>query len=150
MAIKSFSGGDKFEKKLKEIASRLGSAPVLKVGFFETAKYPDGTNVAQVAYWNEFGTSRAPARPFFRHMIEQKHKGWGVSVVKTLKSNNFDVNKTLNLMGEGIKNQLQQSINNWTQPPNAPSTVQAKGFNKPLIDTATMLRSVGWEIDESS
>lgn len=35
---------------------KLKSAEV-EVGYFETDTYPDGLHVAQVAYWNEYGTS---------------------------------------------------------------------------------------------
>ncbi len=31
----------------------------------ENSKYPDGTPVPLVAFWNEYGTRTAPPRPFF-------------------------------------------------------------------------------------
>ena len=47
-------GGKKLQKLLKE-AGKSGVTRV-EVGFFSTAKYEDGTPVAAVAAWNEFGT----------------------------------------------------------------------------------------------
>ena len=42
----------------------------VQVGFFATAKYDNGTPVAAVAAYNEFGTKRIPERPFFRQAIQ--------------------------------------------------------------------------------
>lgn len=41
-----------------------------KTGWFETARYPDGTAVAYVATIHEFGTPRIPARPFMRPAVD--------------------------------------------------------------------------------
>ena len=56
--------------------------------------------------------------------------------------------QTLALMGEGIKGQIAESIQNLHEPANAPATVRKKGFDKPLIDTGTLWRSIGSEIVE--
>ena len=53
-------------KRLTQTSTKL---PHVNVGFFDTDQYPDGTYVAQVAYWNEFGTKGMPARPFMRQTI---------------------------------------------------------------------------------
>ncbi|KAG1305014.1 hypothetical protein G6F62_015645 [Rhizopus arrhizus] len=79
MAAVNFKGGDALMARLKEIADKAGQGGTLRVGFLENAKYPDGTPVAMVAAINEFGRPdhNQPPRPFFRRMIEEKHKGWG-------------------------------------------------------------------------
>ena len=61
---------------------------------------------------------------------------------------NGDVRQTLALMGEGIKGQIAESIQNLHEPPNAPATIRKKGFDKPLIDTGTLWRSIGSEMVE--
>ena len=48
------SGGRKLDKFLREAGK--GGVSKVEVGFFSTAKYKDGTPVAAVAAWNEFGT----------------------------------------------------------------------------------------------
>ena len=48
------TGGKKLRRLLRE-AGKSGVSAV-KVGFFSTARYEDGTPVAAVAAWNEFGT----------------------------------------------------------------------------------------------
>lgn len=105
-----------------------------------------GLKVAQVAFWNEFGTVRAPARPFFRTMIERKSGRWGNALGLALKKTDYNARNALSIMGEGIRGQLRHSINEWSSPPNSPRTVAVKGFNKPLIDTAVMIRSAEYQV----
>lgn len=141
----NLSGGDKLARKLAEIAK--GMAPgKLDVGFMSGATYPDGTPVAQVAFWNEFGTSRAPSRPFFRSMIAKESAGWPELLGKAAVSTGYNTRQTLGLIGEKINDDLKSSIVDWQDPPNAPGTIAKKGFNKPLIDTGDMLRSTTYQV----
>ena len=144
----SLKGGDALKRRLANIAKRLDGASELRVGFLEGATYPDGTPVATVAATNEFGRpdKGQPPRPFFRQMIEQNSPNWGRQIGKLLKANGGDSAAALDAMGSVIKGQLQRSINQFTSPPLAPSTIAAKGFDKPLIETAHMLRSVDYEV----
>lgn len=145
MANKVLSGADSVMKAIEAIAKKMGGGEV-SIGFMENATYPDGTPVAAVAFWNEFGTSTAPARPFFRTMIAKESPQWANTMAKAAKATNYDGPKVLALMGEDIKGALQQSINDFKDPPLSPATVAAKGFAKPLIDTAHMLNSVDYEV----
>lgn len=132
-------------KALESIARRMGGGEV-SVGFLEGATYPDGTPVAAVAYWNEFGNSEQPARPFFRQMIAKESQSWPKKMAKLAKVTDYDGDKVLGLMGEDIQGAIKQSINDLQSPPLAPSTIKAKGFSKPLIDTSHMINSVGYEV----
>ena len=122
---------------------------VLRVGIIESATYPDGESVAQVAFWNEYGTATTPPRPFFRQTIRDNKAGWSLSVQNLLKSH--DAEMALNLLGQHIQGQLVQTINGWAAPPNAAATVAKKGFNAPLRDTMQMARTINYEVgsDES-
>lgn len=104
--------------------------------------------VAEVAAANEYGdpAHKRPPRPFFRNMIAAKSPTWGESLSNILKLNHLDVDKSMALMGEGIRGQLQESIRTLTTPELAESTKKAKGFDKPLIDTAHMLMSADYEV----
>ncbi len=142
-------GGDKFLRAMAELARKLDTPRTLQVGFFEDAKYPDGTSVAMVAALNNFGTSRAPPRPFFSNMVRDKSPEWPKAIEGLLVRTNYDVDETLNLTGEAIKGQLQQSIRDLTSPPLAESTIKRKGFDKPLIETKLMLNSAGFHVKKS-
>jgi hypothetical protein len=101
--------------------------------------------VATVAFWNNFGTSRAPARPFFSNMIAEKSPGWGKKLGNTAKACNYDTKLILQRMGEGIQGQLVKAIVDWPAD-NSPLTVAIKGFNKGLQDQRIMQRHVGYEV----
>ena len=162
----AIKGGDRLLAGLAATQAALRTANAVSVGFFETSTYPakarqgvtkrrkgrpapadsDGPlYVAQVAFWNEYGTTRAPPRPFFRTMIARKSPGWGVALGKALKGRNFDASGALALLGEAVNDQLVQSIVQWPAD-NAPYTVERKGFNKGLIDTGLMQRSTGYVV----
>lgn len=148
MAEFGIAGGGALERKLKELADKVGVSKTLRVGFLEGATYPDGTSVPLVAAIQEFGapTKNIPPRPFFRDMISAKSGNWAQSLGNLAVKNNFDVDATLNQMGAGIKNQLQESIRTFDKVPLAQSTIDKKGFDKQLIDTSVMINSVSWEV----
>jgi hypothetical protein len=142
-----FSGGDRLEQALADISRRLGGDAGLRVGFLDGSKYPDGTPVAQVVAINEFGAPAAgiPERPAFRNMVEDKSPRWGAQLAGVLKAANYDAGVALERMGQYIGGQLQQSIVDLKDPPNAESTIARKGFDKPLVETGHELNSVGYE-----
>jgi hypothetical protein len=142
------SGADKVSAALEAIARKMGAGNVT-VGFMAGATYPDGTPVAAVAFWNEFGrpSEGQPPRPFFRQMIAAESPGWAGKMAKLAKATNYDGDRVLALMGEDIKGALQESITNFSSPGLAASTIAAKGFAKPLIDTSNMLNSIDYEVE---
>lgn len=144
----SLSGGDKLEAKLAEIANQIGRGGAVRVGFLEGATYPDGTPVAMVAALLNFGIANGKAWPFFTNMIEEKAPGWGKTLADLLRANDYDVPAALALMGTGIAGQLRQSIVDTNEPALEPSTIAAKGFDKPLVDTGHMLNSIDYEVTD--
>lgn len=171
----TLSGGEALERKLLEIAQRLGRPGTLRVGFLEDATYPDGTSVAMVAAINNFGAPEKgiPARPFFTRMIQENSGAWGEELAGALALTDYDLERALGLMGEQIAAQLRQSIIDTTSPPNSPVTNLLKQrfpmgdhtfddvlqawddvaagasapAGKPLVWSGTMLRAVDYEIE---
>ena len=139
-------GGGKFKRMLEQMAERGDLGARVQVGIIEQATYKDGQSVAQVAAWNEFGTTHIPSRPFFRQTITQNKSQWAKHAASVLKAHHYDVPLALGLMGEVVKGQLIDTIQNFNQPPNAASTVAKKGFNKPLIDTGALWRSIDYQV----
>jgi hypothetical protein len=140
---------NKLADKLARIVRSTQGLPRVSVGFLRDATYPDGTSVALVAAVNEFGApSRGqPPRPFFRLMVANNSDTWPDAVAKNMLATDYDAHKTLDRVGQGIKGQLQQSIRDLTEPPLAPSTVQRKGFDKPLIDSGVMISAVDYRVE---
>ena len=142
------TGGERLEAALKEIAANVKKAASVDIGFPSGGQYSDGTSVALVAAINEYGRPSIgqPPRPFFRNMIAEKSPEWPNTVKALLIANNYDAEKTLEQVGVVIKNQLQASIQEFTSPPLKPSTIAAKGFDKPLIDSGEMRNSVDFVV----
>lgn len=136
-------------KKVGSLASALKKYSEMnasvRVGVLESATYPDGTPVAMVAFWNEYGTKTSPVRAFFRTTVSDQKKNWVLSVQNLMKMHD-DPKKVMGLIGEHMRGQIVQSINTWTDPPNAPYTVRMKGFNAPLRDTGQLMRSISFEV----
>jgi hypothetical protein len=147
-----FVGGREVSSLLERYARNTERAASVKVGFMERATYPDGTSVALVAAVNEFGRPAAnqPPRPFFRTMIAAHRDEWPRVVAQLLKQNQFDAARTLEGLGQAMVGELQQSIVNLVDPPLKPTTVERKGFAKPLIDTGHMMRSVDYQVEKGS
>lgn len=101
--------------------------------------------VAQVAMWQEFGTSTTAPRPFFRTMIHREQATWGPKLGEYLKTSGYDGNKAFMLLGEDIKDALVTSIQTWPAD-NKPLTAFIKQFNKGLVDHSVMVRSVDYEV----
>lgn len=123
------SGGDKIAKVLKQIGDSAKGG--LTVGFLAGATYPDGTPVAQVAFWNEFGHGGnfpAPPRPFFRKMIADESPGWSAKIARGLKYYDYDGSKVLKALGEDIKGALQQSISTIDGPALSPTTLMLRSM----------------------
>lgn len=146
-------GNSKLIAKLKKIGNG-GKKTKLTAGFYKDAKYEDGTPVAQVAAWNNFGTIEkggfTPPRPFFNDAIDQNMDKWAENYGKALKKTDYDVERSAKLVGEQMRSDIIDSINDWTEPPNAPETIKEKGRNAPLKDTYHMMRSVGYQYDDES
>lgn len=140
-------GGKKLEAALKRLSEKIARPATLRVGFLEGATYPNGTNVAAVAFWNNYGTQHIPPRPFFGNMIADKSPEWPSALAQLLKDNDYDAVRALDLAGVAIEGQLKQAIVDTNSPPLAESTIKAKGFEKPLIETSHMLNSTGHEVN---
>ncbi len=147
-------GGKELEKLLKN--GLKGSVKNIEVGFFDSAKYQDGTPVAYVAAIQEFGTDKAgrnrnvviPERPFFRAAT----KTASPKLLKLLK-NNIDPKTMIvddNLagkLGAAFQGEIQQSIVTFSTPANAASTIARKGSSNPLVNNNDMTKAVTFKVN---
>ena len=118
----------------------------VRVGVLENATYPDGTPVAMVAFWNEYGTRTSPVRAFFRTTVSDQKRNWVLSVQNLMKMHN-DPQRVMGLIGEHMKGNIVESITTWSDPPNSAYTDAKKGFDKPLVDSSQMSRSITFEVN---
>ncbi len=159
--------GDGWTPEGKRIMQELDKLQnlLVKVGFQEGQKYPDGTSVTDVAAWNELGTVNMPSRPFMRDSVdenkekivafmqaqvvdiiknrktaEQAFKEIGVFqkglVQETIVNGNFEPNKGITVNGGWMKNKQSGK----------PFYVKGKHSTIPLIDTGEMRDSVNFVV----
>lgn len=140
----NFSGGEALQAKLQEIMKKVGNMPEVKVGFLEGSTYPDGTPVAQVAATQNYGSPamKIPARPFFTNMIKAKSPKWGANLERIAIANDYDMQKSMEKMGEAIGSQLVDSIVATRQPPLSPVTLMLRKMrreNQDLVVNAAVV-----------
>lgn len=128
----------------------------LKIGFWPESVYgPDNDNlpVAQVAQWNEEGTTTNPPRPFMRvglrsQLATSEYQAKFRQSVQRIVEGKTTFKQEYTLFGKELSFELQDVISKWSTPPNSPDTVDAKGSNDPLVWTGTMLESVKYKIEK--
>jgi hypothetical protein len=128
VSIKVNADGSKLAQKLAELSAKLSQAKTVRVGFLENATYPDGTKVAAVAVFQDYGAPRVgiPPRPFFRNMVAQESPTWGASLAAIMKATDSNADRSLTLMGELIAGQLRESIIATLAPPLSPVTLMLR------------------------
>jgi hypothetical protein len=113
----------------------------------------DGVSVVDIAVYNEFGTSRIPARPFMSKTYDEnadtanKYIEHMAGAMIDGKMAPMQVLKDIGLWYETKVKQTIRDAKNWAEP-NKASTVKQKGSSSPLIDTGRMLGSVKYEIEK--
>lgn len=111
-------------------------------------------SVAKYAMYQEYGTSTTPARPFLRNAIEKNQDEWIRQIARGIKAGH-PVRQVLETVRNVVRADIVNSIkSSGDYAPLAPSTVKAKERkgraqpNSPLIDSATLIRSIQTEIRE--
>lgn len=138
--------GKKLQKILKELADKE-----VRVGFQQgKATEEDGTDVCDIAAWNELGTVNMPSRPFLRMSVDDNSDKINsfMSAQKRSIINGEPADRILKKIGIFQKDLIQEKITEGSFAPNALSTIKAKGSSKPLIDTGRMRQSVNFEIKQ--
>lgn len=149
MEIRRTSNASAIKKVLEELGRKE-----IKVGFFESAKYPDGTPIAYVAAIQEFGHGPIPPRPFMRPAEQQNAAKWqkGIAAgVKAALNGSITIEHALEQVGMVAAGDVRKAIKAVTAPPLADSTISArqrrlKGKKaasiKPLVDSGQMIQAV--------
>lgn len=104
-----------------------------KVGFFDTANYPDGTPVAYVATIQEFGYGPIPPRPFMRPAQEQNKDKWLKNLARATKAaidGKIDIIDALEQVGKVAAGDVQKAIKAVQDPPLSPLTLLLRKHKK--------------------
>lgn len=132
---KSFAKAEMFEDQLGWQDSSYGS---------DNGSLPH----AQVAQWIEEGVAskNIPPRPYMRVGLRGAlMKGSNDASFKRIiiaVANGQDVFKALHREGDSFRQTLRQVMMDWDTPPNAPTTIELKGFDDPLIESSELISNV--------
>ena len=134
-------------KQIEKDLLTLGEYEI-KIGLQSGDTLDDGTPLAAIGAWNEYGTSDIPSRPFMRSTSDTYKDKWANAQGKLLNRviDGLAPIMAARTLGEMIQGDIQRHIRkgNWVM--NAPSTVKRKKSNKPLIDTGHMRQSIRYKV----
>ena len=139
-------------KTLDNAIKELEKNKVAKVGWFESAKYEDGTQVAYVAQILELGAPSRNIPPFamLRNTIDMNEEewkkffeGWALRILK----GQMTMEQAMEALGLLVAGDIRKTISTITSPALKKSTLDARAgrgntSSKPLVDSGLMLATV--------
>lgn len=111
------------------------------VGFFDGRPHPKtGETVATVAAINEFGVAELniPERPFMAATARSTKVGMRMGQELKHAIANPRLSFKWGQIGDFYAKEIKATIENFSQPGNAPLTISLKGFDNPLVETGYM------------
>ena len=149
------SGPTKAGKDLAKYVKQAKKAPHIVVGYpaseIGAKKYPNSdVYVMAVAFWNEYGTKHIPERPFLRKTLKSKRQDYRRMIYDAAKKGirGGSLKKYLNRIGGQAVGDIQRTIIELRQPPNAPSTIKRKKSSNPLVNTLELRNSTTYALKE--
>ena len=136
--------GQRFRRELEKLAGME-----VRVGFQRgEASEDDGTDICDIAAWNELGTVNMPSRPFLRKSVDENKAKINEFLAGEMQglADGIPAEQILKEIGLFQKDLIQEKITNGRFAKNASSTIRKKGSSKPLIDTGRMRQSVNYVI----
>lgn len=107
----------------------------VKIGWFETAKYEDGTPIAYVAAIQEMGcpAKSIPPRPFMRPSIARDQNNWmrvARKAAKGVLEGNSSVDDAMTTIGAVIVGSIETTIAGVYSPPLSEITLMARKYRQ--------------------
>lgn len=136
-------GGQGLDAALQKLLET--KAMHVRAGALAGATYPDGTTVASVLRDNEFGGPETPPRAPLRRTIAERSGVWKIGFAKLMETNTPEV--ALQKLGVQMVTDIQGTIKAiGAEGGNSEATIERKGFDKPLMDSGHMMRSIDSEV----
>ncbi|MDQ3202570.1 MAG: hypothetical protein M3Q94_10480 [Pseudomonadota bacterium] len=151
----SVIGKQEVEQALKDLALKLAGPTRVLAGVPKGAgTYEDGLTLATIAAVNNFGSADGtiPARPTLGPAIEKgapQYQRLAEVMIPKVLTGEMTMLTLLEQMGNLAEGHIKQEITDLKTPPNAASTIAAKGSDNPLIDTGAFRQSIRYVIDDT-
>lgn len=119
---------EKLDLALKALAGIQG-----KVGWFESAKYENGTPVAYTMSLNEMGDGPTPPRPFMRPTAIDKKKEWvdiAAEGARRVLAGNASPQTVMELLTTKAEGDVSKTITDLTAPALSPITIEIRAMKK--------------------
>ena len=145
-----------FFKNLKDMRDRRVRVGVLSDTDKGGLHVPGGElTLAELAGVLEFGTEdgRIPERSVVRSTFDEKREELaklGSNLMGQVLDGKMDTARALGLLGAKAAAEMKNKITEGSgvPPPNAPSTVERKGSDRPWVDTGRLLNAFTWSVEE--
>ncbi len=118
-------------------------------------KHPEGQlSLVQIAAIHEFGNEhvpeRAPIRTTFYVRRKQELIDMQTKLARAIVTKGMDGIRALGMLGSWGAAAVKATITegDGLPPPNAPSTIAAKGSSRPLVDTGLLKNSITYQVVE--
>lgn len=143
--IYQLEGLEKLDKELKYLQTHA-----VKVGVLGNGS-ANGISVQDYAIFNEYGTSRIPARPFFRLSVgtanaQNEIKEYMKQQVEQIIQGGISAQQAYENLGTFVVQKIKKTIASGNFAALNPQTVKKKGHSKPLMDTHSLYESINFEI----
>ena len=145
--IYQLEGLEKLDKELKYLQAHAVKVGVLWSG----GSLKSNTDVQEYAIFNEYGTSKMPARPFFRLSVgtdkaQNEIKEYMKQQVEQIVQGGMSAHQAYENLGTFVVQKIKKTIMSGNFAALNPQTVKKKGHSKPLMDTHSLFHSIDYEI----
>lgn len=145
--VYELEGLEKLDKELKYLSSHSVKVGVLWSG----GSLKSNTDVQEYAIFNEYGTSKMPARPFFRLSVgtanaQNEIKEYMKQQVEQIIQGGMSAQQAYENLGTFVVQKIKKTIASGNFAALNPQTVKKKGHSKPLMDTHSLFHSIDYEI----
>lgn len=152
--LRDVKGLDKFSAHVGILASKGGAEVPAKKSVDPTSGEVVGElSLLQIAAIHEYGSKRAgvPERSFIRRTFNVKRDELVklcARLCREVITRGMAVEKAYALLGQWGAAEVKKTITEaeGVPPPNAPSTILAKGSTRPLVDTGRLVGAIAYEV----
>ena len=145
--VYELEGLEKLDKELKYLSSHAVKVGVLWSG----GSLKSNTDVQEYAIFNEYGTSKIPARPFFRLSVgtdkaQNEIKEYIKKQVEQIIQGGMTGQQAYENLGTFVVQKIKKTIASGNFAALNSQTIKKKGHSKPLMDTHSLYNSINYEI----